>query len=243
MKPGNYVEIRTAVGDVAEALAFYQRLGFRALGDDVVSDGCINIHLLSGDEPSPTLSYAGSDLAALAALGLGAEISGDVATLTTPDGLHIRFTSQASAVPMPTGTPTSRTPISRLGMFGEFSLPVADRDAAIAFWQKLGFEQFLVSDEPYPWGIFIDGLIVLGLHQTRDFGLPNITAQPYITYFTSDMAERIAQLEADGSIVVRFVTEGDKDNAAFTAPGGQHFFLFSGEIPALEGGSGDGGVG
>ncbi len=201
MKSGDYVEIRTTVSDIAEAREFYQRLGFKAIGGDVVTDGSINIHLLAGDAPSATLGYAGSDLAAIAALGLGAERDGDVVTLIDPDGLRLRFTSQASAVPMPDGTALQRTPISRLGKFAEFSMPVANRDAAIAFWQKLGFAQFHVFDEPYPWATSSDGLIDLGLHQTSDFD------QPHITYFTADMEERIARLQADG-LEVRFFVRG-----------------------------------
>ncbi len=223
MKLGDYVEIRTTVGDVAAAVAFYEKLGFKSLGGDVVTDGSINIHLLTSDEPSPTLGYAGSDLAAADALDIGAQVSGDSTTLTTAEGLHVRLTSQPGSVAMPEGTSLNRTPISHLGKFGEFALPVANRDAAIAFWQKLGFEPLLVADEPYPWAIFSDGLIVIGLHQTGDFD------QPHITYFTADMAERIAKLEADG-LAVRFLSEQDKSNAAFTAPGDQCFFLFVGEI-------------
>jgi len=223
MKSGDYVEIRTTVGDVAEALAFYGKLGFRQVSEDVVSDGSINIHLLVGDEPSPTLAYAGSDIAAIADLGITAQTSGDTASFIAPGGLHIRLDAQPGSVLMPDGTSLSRTPISRLGKFGEFALPVEDRDEAIAFWQKLGFEQFLVADQPYPWAIFSDGLIVIGLHQTSDFD------QPHITYFTADMAERIAQLQADG-VAMRFMSEDDKSNAAFTAPGGQRFFMFVGEV-------------
>ncbi len=217
------MEIRTTVEDIAGAMAFYERLGFKAVSKDVVTDGSINIRLLVGDEPTPTLGYAGSDLATLATLEVDAAINGDVASFTTPDGLRVHFDAQPSSVPMPDGTSLSRNPISQLGKFGEFALPVADRDAAIAFWQKLGFEQFLVSDEPYPWGIFSDGLIVLGLHQTSDFD------QPHITYFTADMAERIARLEAEG-LAVRFLSDDDRSNAAFTAPGGQRFFLFVGDV-------------
>ncbi len=224
MKQGNYVEIRTTVEDIAAALEFYEHLGFKAIGGDAVTDGSINIRLLPGDDqPSPTLGYAGSDLAAVVALNIGVQSSGAAATFTAPDGLHVRLEAQPSSVPMPDGTSLSRTPISQLGKFGEFALPVANRDAAIAFWQKLGFEQILVEDEPYPWAIFSDGLIVIGLHQTSDFD------QPHITYFTADMSERIAQLEADG-LAVRFLSDDDRSNAAFTAPGGQCFFLFVGEV-------------
>lgn len=223
MKAGNYVEIRNTVGDVATALAFYQKLGFKSVGEDIVTDGSINIHLLTGDEPALTLSYAGSDLAAALALDIEAQVSGDSVTLTTPDGLQVQLTAQPSSVPMPEGTSLSRTPISELGKFGEFALPVADCAAATTFWEKLGFAPLHLADQPYPWAILSDGLIVIGLHQTKDF------AQPHITYFSMDMAERIAQLETDG-LAVRYLTEADKSNAAFTAPGDQHFFLFAGEV-------------
>ncbi len=229
MKLGDYVEIVTAVDDVADALAFYERLGFRQAGAGVVTDGSINIRLRdrahSGEPAEPLLSYAGGDLADVEGLD-GVERVDDSASLTDPNGQRIVVSQRRSDVPMPVGDPLNRTPISSLGKFGEFSIPCRDRDAAIRFWEKLGFENLYAPGEPYPFAILSDGLIVLGLHQTTDFSAPTIT------YFAGDMADRIARLKQASLALIDMPPEVDGQivNATFSGPGGQPFFLFQGEV-------------
>jgi predicted enzyme related to lactoylglutathione lyase len=229
MKLGDYVEIETVVDDVVEALAFYERHGFRQAGAGVVTDGSINLRLRdrarAGGHAGPALSYAGGDLTALEGLD-GVERDGDSAILVDPNGLRIVVSERKSDVPMPAGDPLNRTPISHFGKFGEFSIPCRDRDAAIRFWEKLGFENIYAPTEPYPFAILNDGLIILGLHQTTDFSAPTIT------YFAGDMADRIARLKQAGLAVTDMPPEVDGRivNATFNGPGGQPFFLFQGEI-------------
>lgn len=229
MKLGDYVEIVTVVDDVAEAQAFYERFGFRQAGAGVVTDGSINIRLRDRAQASgyagPAFSYAGGDPAAIEGLD-GIERDGDSATLVDPNGLRIVVSERKSEVPMPAGDPLKRTPISHFGKFGEFSIPCRDRDAAIRFWEKLRFESIYAPTEPYPFAILSDGLIILGLHQTTDFSAPTIT------YFAGDMTDRIAQLKQEGLAVTEMPPEVDGRivNATFSAPGGQPFFLFLGEI-------------
>jgi catechol 2,3-dioxygenase-like lactoylglutathione lyase family enzyme len=216
MKLGDYVEIQTAVGDVAAARAFYATLGFQPVAADVVTDGSLNIRLLPGESQAPTLRYAGSDPAAV----------GDGTPIPAPGGISIIRTAEPSDAPMPPGDALTRSPISRCGKFAEFALPVADLDAACAFWQDHGFEQLHYGAGDSPYAILSDGLIVIGLHQTTDF------AAPHITYFALDAADRITALAAAG-VAMRPVPpemDGQVVNAAFTGPGGQHFFLFHGEI-------------
>lgn len=226
MKLGKYVEISTSVQDDEAALAFYQKLGFQYQNYRVLSDGSINLNLAPPDVAAPMLRYAGSDIAALQADGL--ELQQDqrgVATFTTPEGLHIMLSPHESRVPMPAGTPLERTPLSRCGKFGEYALPVANVQAAIAYWEKLGFTTLHASDEPEPYAILMDDLIVIGLHKTDDFSVP------HITYFAPDMPERIAALQADGiDITLLPQAPGDQSNAVFAGPGGERFFLFQGQI-------------
>ena len=226
MKLGDYVQISTTVSDLAVALAFYEKLGFKQVANAVVTDGSLNILLLTGNSPSPTLSYAGSNIEQVKALGLPLEGDDDSAIFVEPNGLHVTLTTEKSNIPMPGGTPMTRTPLSRCGKFGEFAVPCKDIQASIAYWEKLGYERLYYAEEPYPWAILSDGLLVLGLHQTTDF------AGPHITYFAGDMAERIEKLKADGITMTAVPPEvdGKVANAVFTAPGGQKIFLFHGEI-------------
>ena len=225
MKLGDYVEIQAAVDDPAAAQAFYEGLGFAPVDEDVVTDGTLNIRLRPA-AGGVTLAYRGGDRAALAALDPGLAADGETAAFLAEGGLQVTVTAAAGPVPMPEGAPLAATPRSRLGKFGELALPVADAAAAGAFWGRFGFAPLFTAADPYPWGIYSDGLVVLGLHQTRDF------AVPHLTYFAADMAGRLAALTAAGldTRPVPPEVDGRVANAAFTGPGGLHFFLFVGEI-------------
>jgi uncharacterized protein YndB with AHSA1/START domain len=214
---GNYVEITTTVPDVPTARAFYLQLGFRTLAEDVVTDGSVNIRLVVGNGPTPVLSYAGSDPAQLQALGISFNGDGQAA-LVDPGGLRVTFSPQPRG--LPAGKPLQRQSSSRCGIAGEFTVPCPDRSASLAFWTRLGFASTLVTDEPYPWAILTDGLVVVGLHQTPQF------TEPYIVYFARDMLDRIHQFQAEGLPVTML----DDQNGMLTAPGGQKILLFSDQL-------------
>jgi hypothetical protein len=229
---GNYVEISTTVegnheGNGEHALEFYQKLGFQHAGYRVMTDGSINLNLAPAGVPAPMLRYAGSNIESVAALGIEVQDYGrGIGLFRTPEGLHIMLSPFDSRVPMPEGTPMERTPLSRCGKFGEYALPVQDHQAAVAFWEKLGFSTLHTASEPYPFSILSDNLIIIGLHQTSDFD------EPHLTYFAPDMAERIQALQADGIQMEPVMPEaGDRIvNASITGMGGEKFFLFQGEI-------------
>lgn len=221
---GNYVEIGTSVRNVAATRAFYEILGFQPLSDSVVTDGSIIIRLNSDQSLSPALRYAGCNIERVKALGL--TVQGNSAAFTDPNGLRVQLSAQSSEIPMPGGTPLTRIPLSRCGKFGEFAMPCADARASVAYWRQFGFAQLHFAEEPYPWAILSDGLIILGLHQSKEF------TSPTITYFARDSAERIKQLKQDGIPMtpVEPLMGGKVVNAVFQSPDGQRFFLFQGEI-------------
>ncbi len=234
MALGTYVELIVAVADTTAARAFYEQLGFRPVAEAVLTDGSYNLRLQAGDFASPTLHYAGVDLATLRAAGLALTEAGQgQARLTSPNGVPILLSAAESPVPMPPGDVRSRTSLSQLGMFGEFSIGVADLASARAFWEQLGFTAPETYSEPYPWGIFIDDLFVVGLHQYRaemqlDPDNP-ISRKPHLTYFAADMADRIAELRARGVPLVELPSAepGPAGNARMIGPGDQPFWLFS----------------
>ena len=236
MKLGTYVEIRTVVDDLIAGLAFYEKLGFEAVGDTTLTDGCINLRLLTGSGPTPVLAYAGSDLDALRRAGLSLTPTSGGAMLEAPGGLQIALSPAPSLIAMPAGPPLARTPHSQLGTFGELALSVADFEQARAFWEQAGFETMHAAISPYPWGIVTDDLIVVGLHQNQEFGMPgqrDVLTRPTLTYFAGDMAQRIAALQADGVALDALPPVFDGQpvvNACCLAPGGQQIFLFKGEV-------------
>lgn len=233
---GNYVSVTLATSDVPASLAFYESLGFQKLSDDTVTDGSINLCLRKGDFKTPTLAYMGSDLPAVRAL-FSPQKQKRKATPTTsgefndPNGLRITINEAPSNVPMPGGGVTSRTPISKLGKFGEFTIPTDNLTQSLVFWAKLGFEALHVAKIPYSYAILSDGLIVIGLHEFN---------QPYVAlaYFAEDMAQRIQALKAEGLDIRDFPADGSFDaaqgdqveNAMFLSDEGQAFYLFKGAV-------------
>jgi DNA-binding NarL/FixJ family response regulator/catechol 2,3-dioxygenase-like lactoylglutathione lyase family enzyme len=108
--------------------------------------------------------------------------------------------------------------------FGELSLKTKDVSAAVDYWEQLGFQQVARNDKPYPSAIVSDGLIRLGFHQTSKF------TKPTITYFASDMPQRLERLREQG---IEFISEqkdttGQLVGAMIESPDGQPFFLFTG---------------
>ena len=148
----------------------------------------------------------------------------------SPDGLNISLVMIVDGFKQPSG-PTMLTMKQEdyfkpdtytnkvCGMFGELAHPVKNLDDSIAFWQKLGFVVLSKFESPYPWAIISDGLSIVGLHQTREFSFPAIT------FFASDMKERINKLKEDG--LDDFKERGGAGNVVLTTPEQQHIFLFS----------------
>lgn len=231
MKLGTYVEIKLKCKNIDDSLRFYEYLGFRKLGDDVLTDGSINIRLSEESFSSPVLNYMGTDAATFSAIFKNqAQAADEVfnAEFKSLNGLTVAITREKSKVKMPAGTPTTRAPLSRLGKFGEFSIPVRDVAKAVIYWSKLGFEPLHIGKIPYAYSIVSDGAIVLGLHGTRDFD--RVT----LTYFASDMQKRVETFGQEGLNrlhPLRSSTESQiYENAAFESPDGQQFFLFKGEV-------------
>ena len=226
MALGKSVEIAITVEDTAVAVAFYERLGFKKLADDAVTEGSLNLRFKTDGSPSPTLSYYDVDFDDVRAAGIPVKASGNVAVMNTIDGLRLSVNSESSDIPMPDGTPTTRTPISKCGKFGEFAMKVSNYKKSSKFWQKLGFSELHKADIPYTYGILSDGLIVLGLHEGMD------TNEPHITYFAGDMPNRIADIQKLGVAVEPLSPpeNGKIANAKFAGEGGEKYYLFTGEI-------------
>ena len=230
MKLGTYVEVKLKSKNIDQSMSFYEYLGFRKIGDDVMTDGSINIRMSNENFTSPTLSYMGTQDDMMQAIFKNQKQSAskvENAEFKSLNGLTIRINRDKSKVKMPAGTPVNRTPISRLGKFGEFSIPVKDVTKGVLFWAKLGFEPLHIGKIPYPYCIMSDGLIVVGLHQTNDFR--DFT----ITYFAEDMGARVNMLTGDGLELHPMKSEADAthyENGWFLSPDGQQFFLFKGEV-------------
>jgi hypothetical protein len=229
------------------SLAVYQKLGFTKTNSNdfpspwaQVSDGSLMIMLRKDDVPYIGLTYYVADVDKVAA-----QLEKDSIVFTkkpkegdlikryyfkSPDGFNIMLSANLGGFTQPTG-PTMITmkpadladatkyPNKLCGAFGEFSHPVKDINASVAFWKKLGFKSSGMMKEPYPLAILSDGLMIIGLHQTDHFNYP------VVTYFGINTEKRIQQLKEKG--LKGFTEMQGKNNVALSTWEGQHFFIFS----------------
>lgn len=233
--------------DLEKSLAYYQRLGFNELFRSdfpfpliQISDGALMMMIRKDKTPYCALTYyvknMDSVVAELEQAGISfsqkPKASDPVKRyiFQSPDNITISLVTFMDGFVQPPGPTMLRMPQAdyfnpekypnkACGLFGEFAQPVKDLQTSITFWEKLGFVTLSKRDSPYPWAIMSDGLNVVGLHQTTHF------SQPAITFFASDMKEKIAKLISEGLTDVSEM-EG-KSNITLTTPEGQKINLFS----------------
>jgi predicted lactoylglutathione lyase len=150
--------------------------------------------------------------------------------MQSPDGLNISLISMVDGFVQPPGPTMLSMPqtdyfkpekyVNKVcGMYGEFAHPVKDLEQSILFWEKLGFKALTKYTAPHPWAILSDGLAIVGLHQTKHF------TQPTITFFASDMKDRISKLKSEG--LKDFIETMGPSNITLTTPEKQKINLFS----------------
>jgi hypothetical protein len=150
--------------------------------------------------------------------------------IKSPDGFNITIANNLGGFVPPTGTTlismkpadfnsADKYPNKQCGVFGEFAQPVTDINVSLAFWKKLGFKTSAEMKEPYPHAILSDGLMIIGLHQTKHFSFPAVT------YFGVNTDKRVQQLKDKG--LQNFSEMSGKNNVVLKTWEGQHFFIFS----------------
>ncbi len=244
-KLGEVTAITMTSPDLERSLKYYQKLGFSELTRFdfpfpwiQISDGALLIMLRLGNDPYCALTYYVHDLERLVTELENAGLvfsekpnSSDLIKrylLHSPDGLTVSLVTFVDGFKQPPG-PTMLTTDQKdyfnpdkyvnktCGMFGEFAHPVKDLDTSLEWWKKLGFSILSKFTTPYPWAIISDGLAVVGLHQTSNFTLPTIT------YFASDMKDKVEKLKNEG---LQDFNEVGGGNITLTTPEKQRINLF-----------------
>ena len=246
-KLGEVASIYVASPDLDSSIAFYEKIGFPKIASNVmpvpwalVSDGSLLIMMRKDSTKYVGLTYYTKDIENTVAQ---LEKNGIVFIqkpkeedlikryfFKSPDGLNIMLASNVGLFKQPTGiTMLNMNPIAlqsedqypnkECGAFGEFCHPVADLNKSIEYWKKLGFEVKSQMAQPYPWAILSDGLMLIGLHQTKDF------SYPAVTYFGLNTENRVKELKGNG--VTGFTEMMGKKNVTLKTWEGLHFFLFS----------------
>jgi hypothetical protein len=240
MKLGTGVFITRLCSNVEESLPFYEAIGYKRFNTTsgknlqyIFSDGRMNLFLKQSKKSQTELVYFNPKvqdlLDELSKGNIKYETFKKVGNqpfrirISDPDGLDIiiqekEFDSKYAINPRGDS-------LIEFGNFGEFALNTKDYEAKKNFWQKCGFEPLFEDKNPHPWGIFSDGLVVLGIHQSQEF------IEPSLTYFKVNMQDAINVLQKKG--IKFFETETAKfkeGNGVTKSPDGQQFFFFEGDI-------------
>ncbi len=242
---GEVTAITITSPDLDKSLSFYKKLGFyEVMRMDFpfpwiqITDGALLIMLRQDDMPYIALTYYVKNIDQSVKIIEDSGLSfsekpnpTDMVQrfmLKSPDNINISLIHIAEGFSQPKG-PTMLTMqqtdyanpekyVNKVcGMFGEFAQPVEDLDKSIVFWNLLGFKTLYKISRQYPWAILSDGLAIVGLHQTRNF------SKPTITFFASDMKNKIEHLKQNGISDYREQSAG---NIVLETPEQQEINLF-----------------
>jgi catechol 2,3-dioxygenase-like lactoylglutathione lyase family enzyme len=201
---GKFHEISIETVDIADSVAYYERLGFSHCGTTdtwpypygVMTDGRVYLGLHQFKFPSPTLTYVHAGVAHHAHVieKLGIEIAwkrvGDDAFnefgFLDPSGQPVRVQEASTHF----ASDRARGETSLCGDFAEFSLPSAEFEPMRAFWEPLGFVALGETDAPYLRMSMTSDHIDLAVHRPRTLD------QPMLVFAAPDMGERIERLRS-----------------------------------------------
>jgi catechol 2,3-dioxygenase-like lactoylglutathione lyase family enzyme len=201
---GKFHEISIETANIAESVAYYERLGFSHCGTTdtwqhpygVLTDGRLYLGLHQFKFPSPTLSYVHPGVAHHAHVieKLGIDLAwkrvGDDAFnelgFLDPSGQTVRV----QEAPTHFASDRDRGETSLCGDFAEYSLPSPDFEAMRAFWEPLGFVALGETDAPYVRMSMTSDHIDLAVHRPRTLD------QPMLVFAAPDMGERIERLRS-----------------------------------------------
>jgi predicted lactoylglutathione lyase len=246
-KLGDVACVYVTTPNLDSSVAFYEKFGFDKIASNTfplpwaqVSDGSLLIMMRKDPTPYIGLTYYVNDLdGTVAQLEKDGIVfaqkpkPGDAIKryyIKSPDGFNIMLAPNIGGFAQPTGitmlnmkpadfASAGKYPNKICGVFGEFCHPVTDVDQSVAFWKKLGFTTRSITRQPYPYAIVSDGLMIIGLHQTKDF------TYPAITYFGMNTTSRVKQLINKG--LTKPSEMQGPGNVVFPTWEGQHLFIFS----------------
>ena len=246
-KLGEVACVYVTTPDLDSSVAVYEKLGFPKIASNTfpvpwaqVSDGSLLIMMRKDATPYIGLTYyvatvekVVEELEKEGIVFVSKPKDGDLIKryyFKSPDGLNIMLASNLGGFQQPTGitminmkpadfSDAGKYPNKQCGVFGEFAHPVADINTSVAFWKKLGFKLSAEMKDPYPHAILTDGLMIIGLHQTKHFDYPAVT------YFGLNAGKRVQELKDKG--LRNFSEVAGKNNVVLKTFEAQHFFIFS----------------
>jgi catechol 2,3-dioxygenase-like lactoylglutathione lyase family enzyme len=201
---GKFHEISVETADIAESVAFYERLGFTQVGTTdtwshpygVMTDGKLFLGLHQFKFPSPTITYVHPNVSAYAhtiekhGIELAWKRVGDDAFnevgFFDPSGQAVRL----QEAPTHFAADRERGETSMCGDFAEYSLPAGEFEPLRAFWEPLGFVAMDENETPYVRMSMTSDHIDLAVHRPRTLDAP------MLVFAAADMGERIERLRS-----------------------------------------------
>jgi catechol 2,3-dioxygenase-like lactoylglutathione lyase family enzyme len=232
---GRFHEVSIGTTDIRKSVEFYESLGFtQATTTDtwshpygVLTDGRLFLGLHQRRMGSPTLTFVRPGIAGclaefesrgieLTVCHTGDEVFNEIA-------FRDPFGQSLAVLEARTYSPVTRGPSAEsvCGYFEEFSMPVADFEAARQFWEPLGFVATEEAGEPYPH------LPLTSDHLDIAFHRPRTCDAPVLVFSEADMPARIARLRELGMRTQSGLPRGldSTANALIEAPEGTMLLL------------------
>ena len=236
---GHFHEISVETTDIRASVEFYEQLGFsQATTTDtwshpygVLTDGRVFLGLHQRRFASPAVTFVHPGVAelvpeleargiALTRCEIGPEVFNQV-------GFRDPFGQAIAVLEARTFSPVDRRPadMSICGYFDEFSMPVANADAAREFWEPLGFVATDELDMPYVRLPLTSDNLNIAFHRPRTLD------RPMLVFSALDMRSRIERLR---ELDIRFSEELPRgldasENALLESPEGTPILLLKGE--------------
>jgi catechol 2,3-dioxygenase-like lactoylglutathione lyase family enzyme len=235
---GKFHEISLETADIAESVAFYERLGFGHCGTTdtwphpygVMTDGKLFIGLHQFRFPSPVITYVQAGVAQHAPLierqgvelawkRIGDDVFNEFGFLD-PSGQAVRV----QEAPTHFSSNAEHGETSLCGDFAEYSMPSSDFEAMRAFWEPLGFVALGETDTPFVRMSMTSDHVDLAVHRSRTLD------QPMLLFTAPDMGERIERLRAAGLDFADDLPRGldPRHSGLLRSPDGMALLLISG---------------
>jgi catechol 2,3-dioxygenase-like lactoylglutathione lyase family enzyme len=232
---GKFHEISVETPDIAESVAFYERLGFTQVGTTdtwqhpygVLTDGKLFLGLHQFKFPSPTITYVHANVAThshliekqgieLAWKRVGEDAFNEVGFFD-PSGQPVRV----QEAPTHFASDRERPDASLCGDFAEFSMPSGEFEPMRAFWEPLGFVALGEIETPYIRMSMTSDHIDLAVHRPRTLDAP------MLVFVAADMGERIDRLRSLGLELSQDLPRGldPRHSALIAAPEGTQLLL------------------
>ena len=236
---GRFHEISLLATDIRESVEFYERLGFtQAATNDawthpygVLTDGRLFLGLHHRRFAAPALTFLHEGVATFASNLESRGIELDTRNTSEdafneigfrdPDGQSVIVLEARTYSPV-----TRRAEETSLcGYFTEYSMPVADIEAARQYWEPLGFVATEEPDAPYAH------LPLTSDHLDIAFHRPRTLDRPMLVFRDANMRERLARIRDLGVKETGELPRGlpPAANALIESPEGTALLLLEGE--------------